>query len=261
MPDRRTYVRLHDGLPDHPKIAEVGGEAAWLYVSGLCYCSRQLTDGTIPVRLVARMTDLSKPEALASRLLEAKLWHPAEHDCPECPQGVGDVYVVHDYLDHQRSAADVRELSEKRAAAGRTGGKASGTSRRREAKGEASASGRLEANAKPNEAETETDKSKKKTSSSSTRKRASRIPDDFAVTPDMVAWARQKTPRVDGARETEKFTRYWRAKSTNATKLDWVATWENWMLNAADRLGPPPGLQQGHLPYGNDPDPNFDGDI
>ena len=171
MVDRRTYVRLHDGLPDHPKIAEVGGEAAWLYVVGLCYCSRQLTDGTIPVRLVARMTDLSKPEALASRLLEANLWHTASHDCKDCPQGVGDVYVVHDYLDHQRSAADVRELSEKRAAAGRAGGKASGTTRRSEAKGEASASDRLEANGKPNEAETETETDKKKTSSSSTARR------------------------------------------------------------------------------------------
>jgi hypothetical protein len=169
MADRRTYVRLHDGLPDHPKIAEVGGEAAWLYVSGLCYCSRQLTDGMIPARMVARLTDLSKSEALASRLLEANLWHPASHDCKDCPQGIGDVYVVHDYLDHQRSAAEVRELSEKRAAAGQRGGKASGATRRSEAKHEASASGSLEANGKQNEAETETetDIDKKKTSSSS----------------------------------------------------------------------------------------------
>lgn len=76
----------------------------------------------------------------------------------------------------------------------------------------------------------------KKTSSSSTRKRGTRIPTDFAVTPDMVAWARERAPGVDGARETEKFVNYWRAKSGGATKVDWELTWRNWMLNAAERI-------------------------
>lgn len=155
--DRRTYVRIHDGIPDHPKIAEVGGMAAWLYVSGLCYASRLLTDGIIPARMVARLTDLPDVEALASRLLEAKLWHPAQHDCKDCPQGLGDVYVIHDYLDHQRSAAEVRELSEKRAAAGRNGGKASGETRRAEAKGKANAKQVLQQTRSKTEAETETE--------------------------------------------------------------------------------------------------------
>lgn len=155
--DRRTYVRIHDGLPDHPKIAEVGGMAAWLYVSSLCYSSRLLTDGIIPARMVARLTDLPDVEALASRLLEANLWHRAQHDCKDCPQGLGDVYVIHDYLDHQRSAAEVRELSEKRAAAGRSGGKASGESRRAEAKAEANAKQVLQQTRSKIEAETETE--------------------------------------------------------------------------------------------------------
>lgn len=155
--DRRTYVRIHDGLPDHPKIAEVGGMAAWLYVSSLCYSSRLLTDGIVPARMVARLTDLPDVEALASRLLEANLWHRAQHDCKDCPQGLGDVYVIHDYLDHQRSAAEVRELSEKRAAAGRSGGKASGESRRAEAKTEANAKQVLKQTGSKTEAETETE--------------------------------------------------------------------------------------------------------
>lgn len=78
---------------------------------------------------------------------------------------------------------------------------------------------------------------KKKTSSSSKpRKRGTRIPDDFAVTPEMVEWARERCPYVDGRRETEKFINFWRAKSgKDATKVDWPATWRNWMLNAAER--------------------------
>lgn len=52
----------------------------------------------------------------------------------------------------------------------------------------------------------------------------------------MVQWARERVPTVDGRRETEKFINYWRGKSgKDATKLDWPATWRNWMLNAAER--------------------------
>lgn len=72
-------------------------------------------------------------------------------------------------------------------------------------------------------------------------KRGTRIPDDFAVTPEMVAWGRENVPTVNGALETAKFVDYWRAKSgAGATKTDWVATWRNWMRNAADRY-PAPG--------------------
>lgn len=67
-------------------------------------------------------------------------------------------------------------------------------------------------------------------------RRGTRIPDDFTVTAEMVAWAGERVPHVDGRLETEKFVNYWRAKTGQAaTKLDWVATWRNWMLSAAER--------------------------
>lgn len=70
--------------------------------------------------------------------------------------------------------------------------------------------------------------------------RGSRIPDNFAVTPEMVTWARERVPHVDGRTETERFVNYWRAKTgKDATKLDWPATWRNWMLSAAERSRPP----------------------
>lgn len=69
------------------------------------------------------------------------------------------------------------------------------------------------------------------------RARGTRLPVDFTVTPEMVAWARERCPGVDGRRETEKFENYWRSKTgAQATKLDWPATWRNWMLAAAERL-------------------------
>lgn len=135
--DRRTYVTVHDGLPDHPKIIEAGGEAAWLYLCGVCFCSRQLTDGMIPKRVVRRLTDLSNPEALASALLRVGLWHETGHDCPRCPPVDADHYVVHDYTVHQKSAEEVRDLKAKRSAAGRKGGKRSGQARKGGLNGEA----------------------------------------------------------------------------------------------------------------------------
>lgn len=71
-------------------------------------------------------------------------------------------------------------------------------------------------------------------------RRGTRIPDDFGVTPEMVEWAQNNTPSVDGRHETAKFIDYWRAKSgKDATKLDWVGTWRNWMRTAAERTGTP----------------------
>lgn len=159
--DKRTYVKVHDGLPDHPKIIEAGGEAGWLYICGLAYASRQLTDGVLPRRLVPRLTDGSKPEASASALVRVGLWHEGEHDCPACPVAGPDVYVIHDYLEHQRSSAEVADLRAKRAAAGQRGGKRSGESRRAsseaEANREASASAKAKQARSKTEPETETE--------------------------------------------------------------------------------------------------------
>lgn len=65
----------------------------------------------------------------------------------------------------------------------------------------------------------------------------------------MVAWARDRVPNVDGRVETEKFINYWQAKTgKDATKLDWVATWRNWMLTAGERT---PARSNGHKPFKN----------
>lgn len=103
--------------------------------------------------------------------------------------------------------------------------------------------------------------------------RGTRLPDAFTVTPEMVDWAREHTPHVDGRFETAQFRDYWRAKSgKDATKLDWVATWRNWMRKAEERAPRQPSNHRGaaskpsttdqrvadiqalkHKPAGNDP--------
>jgi hypothetical protein len=63
--------------------------------------------------------------------------------------------------------------------------------------------------------------------------RGGRLPDKFLLTEPMRSWARERNPSIDVELETEKFCNYYRSKSGNsAIRLDWQATWRNWILNA-----------------------------
>ncbi|MBK8150831.1 MAG: hypothetical protein IPK58_22170 [Acidobacteria bacterium] len=65
--------------------------------------------------------------------------------------------------------------------------------------------------------------------------RGTRIPDPFLLTADMREWATERVPNIDLTTETEKFVNYYRALAgAKATKIDWIATWRNWMLNAKE---------------------------
>jgi hypothetical protein len=56
-----TWFKLEDGFPEHRKIAQAGGDAGWLFVCGLAYCARNLTDGLIPAGAVPRLSDRKQP--------------------------------------------------------------------------------------------------------------------------------------------------------------------------------------------------------
>lgn len=62
-----------------------------------------------------------------------------------------------------------------------------------------------------------------------------RVPEDFAVTPDMLTWASKNVPGVDVLRETETF----RDHEFAAAKTDWTATWRNWMRRSKGFGGKP----------------------
>ncbi|WP_159041451.1 hypothetical protein [Streptomyces sp. WM4235] len=220
--DKRTYVKVHDGLPDHPKIIKAGGEAAWMYVCGLAYASRQLTDGAIPKHLVRRLTDGSNPEANASALLRVGLWHEAEHDCPKCPPAEPDTYVIHDYVIHQRSASEVEDLRAKRSAAGQKGGRRSGESRRssseREANAEALASDLVKQNGSKTEPETETE--------TEVKEKTSRTPAESADAPprhDVERVCKHLATVIEkGGDKRPRITDKWRTDMRRLLDLDGV---------------------------------------
>lgn len=62
--------------------------------------------------------------------------------------------------------------------------------------------------------------------------RGTRIPNDFSVSFEMRVWARQRYPDLDLDDITESFVDYWKAiPGTKGIKLDWEATWRNWIRN------------------------------
>ena len=118
--DHRNYVRMSIDLPLNPKLARMGNPvAAWTYVTSVCYAGSNLTDGHFPTDVVIRLAGV--PKATAKALVRAGLWHLPGHDCDRCEQPLEGDAVIHDYLQHQRSAAEARGLTEKRSAAGRAG--------------------------------------------------------------------------------------------------------------------------------------------
>lgn len=75
-------------------------------------------------------------------------------------------------------------------------------------------------------------------SSASLPKKATRVPDDFEPTEQMIAWFMDKKFNrwVSGSDEHEKFMDHYRAApGEKGLKRDWVAAWRNWMRIAVER--------------------------
>jgi hypothetical protein len=61
---------------------------------------------------------------------------------------------------------------------------------------------------------------------------ATKIPDDFWPTKDLLDWQFEHFPEVDWKLETHKFIDYWNSVSgSKGNKTDWDATWRNWIRN------------------------------
>jgi hypothetical protein len=74
--------------------------------------------------------------------------------------------------------------------------------------------------------------------------RGTRLPEDWAPSQTLVAWAKASTPNV-GRLESDSFVDYWHARpGSGGLKTNWDATWRNWMRRAQrdyDERHPPSG--------------------
>lgn len=95
------FLNLDDNFAEHLKVDGLTDSAFRLHVAGLCHCARLMTDGYIEGSKVSRLVPRFKKSSL-EELLRGGLWLKA----------VGG-YQVHDYLDWNRSKAEIEEKKEK----------------------------------------------------------------------------------------------------------------------------------------------------
>jgi hypothetical protein len=113
-----TWVKLDDGYPDHPKITPVGPLGMALHTAAICYASRYLTDGFVPAAQIKKLIDLDGI-CIMSNGVSNPVTHQQLTDAltasgafEEAPGG----FMIHDYLDYNPSAADVKAERAKNAA-------------------------------------------------------------------------------------------------------------------------------------------------
>jgi hypothetical protein len=87
------YARLDNNAPWGPKVQALSDAEFRAWVTSLCYSDQFLTDGHIPDAALRVIT----PSPRVRQSLVAKgMWHAN-----------GDGIHIHDYLQHQRSRAEV----------------------------------------------------------------------------------------------------------------------------------------------------------
>ncbi len=96
-----AWIRLDDQIAHHPKVLKVG-LSAWLYVGCIAFAQRFLTDGFIPDDAIPTLCGgVEKPILHIRKLVGAGLLERKK-----------DGYQIHDYLDFNESAIDVKKRRE-----------------------------------------------------------------------------------------------------------------------------------------------------
>lgn len=112
------WFALDDGFDSHPKVRKAGNAAVGLFVRLGVHATKHLTEGHLDGDIVR---DYGTP-ATVRKLISVGMLHAFGHDCKRCEQPAEDGYVIHDYLDYNKSRAQIevaREHARKRQQKGR----------------------------------------------------------------------------------------------------------------------------------------------
>lgn len=116
-----AYTNTDYSFWTNPKVRASGKDAAFLYIAGNGFCNEYLTDGFISdtdIETVAFNAFLRSPKKAVESLVKAGLW-----------DRVSGGYMIHDYLDYNKSKQEIEELRSKKTYAGKKGGRASAQAR------------------------------------------------------------------------------------------------------------------------------------
>lgn len=113
-----AWFALDDGFDTHPKVRKAGNAAVGLFVRLGVHATRHLTEGHLDGDIVRQYGT----EPNVRKLIAVGMLHGAGHSCARCPQPSDGDYVIHDYLDYNKSRAQIeaaREAARKRQQKGR----------------------------------------------------------------------------------------------------------------------------------------------
>lgn len=235
-----TWFKVDDTFHSHPKVLAAEPAALGLWVIAGAWCSANLTDGFVPDHALPRL--LPGSDELARNLVTAGLWRRAKGG-----------YRFHDWNSYNPSSETVkaerdaarnrmRDLRKKRGSKHVTPDEPDDCSGEQEANVRENFGGSSQPRPDPTRSSSNEELPTHQPAVGEIAKpkkpAATRLPDHFVVTAEMVAWAQAKVPTVDGRAQTEAFIDHWRAANgTTAVKRDWTAAWRTWMRRAAE-MGP-----------------------
>jgi hypothetical protein len=135
-----AWVRIDDHFDEHPKMAKVGPIGWGVWMAGLAYCNRNLTDGFIPWTKAHTLTsfDLRDDDGVVCTLTRDYGDHEFDIDASWVIDllvsarlwiVVKGGFMVHDYENYQPSKAQIEEERAKKRAAGQAGGQAAAMAR------------------------------------------------------------------------------------------------------------------------------------
>jgi hypothetical protein len=90
------WARFDDHMPSHRKIRPLTDAAFRLWVSAVCWCNANKTDGFIGADDLRFVADVADPHAAVPQLTAKGLW-----------EEVAGGWIVHDFHDYNPSVADV----------------------------------------------------------------------------------------------------------------------------------------------------------
>lgn len=97
------FLLIDETFPENPKIDELSDAAFRLHVTALCYAARNLTDGHITKSALKRCTKGARTSARrAHELTQSGCWEVH-------PDGDEHGWIIHDYLDWNRSRENILE--------------------------------------------------------------------------------------------------------------------------------------------------------
>lgn len=250
------WAKIDDGFTDHPKVIAAGPMASWLYVCGLTYSARLLTDGFIPAGQVRKLADVDGATALADTLVSVGLWERAEGG-----------FQIHDYLEYNPSAEKVK--AERKAAQERMQKLRSGEVRANKERSSGAGSGELQApRPVPSRPTPVTVQKENDLPAGDTRaqrpdvhllvldeptaqpalapatkpapkpaSKKTKLPADWDQQQKwgpLYDWAKQEVGMSEQAvdYETDKFMDHW--QGNGELKENWLAAWRNWMRRSQE---------------------------